>query len=62
MGVCGIYEGVNTAQSGQQQSGRVRRLATMFTMSNELMSLMEELSEAASFHCVSQPEWVYESN
>lgn len=31
----------------------------MFTVSDELMPLMEGLSEAASFHCVSQPEWVF---
>lgn len=37
----------------------VRRLATVFTVSNEFMSLLEGLSEAASFHCVSQPVWEF---
>lgn len=37
----------------------VRRLATVFTVSNDFMSLVEGLSEAASFHCVSQPVWEF---
>lgn len=31
----------------------------MFTVRNELMSLMDGLNEAASFHCVSRPVWVF---
>ena len=62
--VCCIYEGVSTHSTEWAAAVRtcVHRLATVFTVSNELMSLMEGLSEAASFHCVSQPSvgvWGY---
>ncbi len=56
-----ISEGVKTQKrvGSSSQDLCVHRLTTMFTVSNELMSLMDGLSEAASFHRVSQPVWVF---
>lgn len=50
--MCCIHVGVSREQAAAVRTC-VCRLATMFTVSNELMSLMEGLSETVSPQCLS---------